>query len=71
VRERLTDLLDAFGLILLGIGLGCEVTGWFAVLMRVEHGLAIAAGGLGLVTTGSVLLAGSWLATRPDRGAEQ
>lgn len=72
MRERLTDLLDALGLILIGLGLGCEVTGWFAVLMDVLPGLAIAAFGLGLLTVGVVLLLGSWWASRLDeRGVEE
>lgn len=65
MRERLTDLLDAAGLILLGLGLGCETTGWLAVFMRVGFGRAVAAAGMGVITTAVVLLVGSWIAARP------
>jgi hypothetical protein len=68
VRETLTNLLDAAGLLLLAAGLGCQASGYVTLVVRGSYGFDVAMLGLTLFVTGAVVLGGSWFASRPARG---
>lgn len=55
MRDLLTDLLDALGLLVLAAGLGLATLSW-------RHGMALS-------VAGAVVLGGSWLASRPVKPA--
>lgn len=52
MRERMTTALDTAGLLLVAAGAGAGVYRWL--------------GWAALAVSGAVVLAGSWLASRPD-----
>lgn len=66
MRELVTTLLDAVGLLLVAAGVGLAVAGlvWLAVSAR---GVDTVARGAGVTAAGVVVLAGSWLAARQGR----
>jgi hypothetical protein len=68
MREVLTDLLDALALLLIAAGLGYQATGWTTAALVGARGLSTALIGVGLFTSGLIVLGGSWLAARPTRG---
>jgi hypothetical protein len=63
VRETVTTLLDAFGLVLVAVGAGAVVAGAMLTLGRMPGFWLVAAGG-GAITAGCVVVTGSAIADR-------
>lgn len=66
MRERITDLLDAAGIVLVAAGVGLHAYGWILTATE-SRGMTAVAAGAGLILAGLTLIGGSALADRAHR----